>query len=154
MDGFHLGNDVLEHRGLLARKGAPDTFDAESFVGLVKRSQTEPTVKVPVFDRENDRVIPNAAEIAPHHRTLVAEGNYLLLDQTPWHQLADIWAVQVFLDVPADRLRSRLVQRWRDHGLSQVDAERRTAENDLPNALYVQQNSRLNGQYSIRLRSD
>ena len=27
MDGFHLDNEILNARGLLSRKGAPETFD-------------------------------------------------------------------------------------------------------------------------------
>ncbi len=35
MDGFHLDNALLEARGLLARKGAPETFDARGFLHLM-----------------------------------------------------------------------------------------------------------------------
>ena len=34
MDGFHLDNSVLEKRGLLARKGAVETFDGDGFASL------------------------------------------------------------------------------------------------------------------------
>ncbi len=37
MDGFHLDNSVLDARGLRLRKGAPETFDAEGFVRLIRR---------------------------------------------------------------------------------------------------------------------
>ena len=36
MDGFHLDNAVLEARNLLPRKGAPETFDAQGFVRLIR----------------------------------------------------------------------------------------------------------------------
>mgnify|MGYP001085387190 CR=1 FL=1 len=35
MDGFHLDNRILEARGALARKGAPETFDAGGLLRLV-----------------------------------------------------------------------------------------------------------------------
>ncbi len=37
MDGFHLPNNILKQRGLLNIKGAPKTFDADSFVELINR---------------------------------------------------------------------------------------------------------------------
>ena len=33
MDGFHLDNAVLRSRGILDRKGAPESFDADGFAG-------------------------------------------------------------------------------------------------------------------------
>ena len=37
MDGFHLSNVELERLGLADRKGAPETFDADGFVHLLRR---------------------------------------------------------------------------------------------------------------------
>ena len=36
MDGFHLDNATLRQKGLLDRKGAPETFDAKGFVDTVQ----------------------------------------------------------------------------------------------------------------------
>ena len=53
MDGFHLDNLVLAERGLLARKGAPATFDVMGFVHLMKRlTDLEADVAIPTFDRK------------------------------------------------------------------------------------------------------
>ena len=38
MDGFHLDNGLLETRGLLARKGAAETFDLAGFRALLART--------------------------------------------------------------------------------------------------------------------
>jgi pantothenate kinase len=35
--------------------------------------------------------------IAPEHRFLIAEGNYLLLDEAPWLHLADMFDLTVML---------------------------------------------------------
>ena len=37
MDGFHLDNRLLEPRGLLPRKGAPETFDFGGFAATLAR---------------------------------------------------------------------------------------------------------------------
>lgn len=53
MDGFHLPNSVLYERGLLNRKGAPETFDAGSFIKLINRLHEFPTqpIMCPAYDR-------------------------------------------------------------------------------------------------------
>ncbi|MEO0638005.1 MAG: hypothetical protein AAFY73_15370, partial [Pseudomonadota bacterium] len=61
MDGFHLDNRLLEARGLLHRKGAPETFDAEGFVAQTKRLvDSASDVVIPVFDRAQDIAIAGA----------------------------------------------------------------------------------------------
>ena len=54
MDGFHLDNRLLEPRGLLARKGAPETFDFGGFITAIRRVREEPSVFLPVFDRSRE----------------------------------------------------------------------------------------------------
>ncbi len=65
MDGFHLDNAVLDARGLRARKGAPQTFDVDGLEKLVLALGEKDTVSYPLFDREQDRAIPDAGQIGP-----------------------------------------------------------------------------------------
>ncbi len=137
LDGFHLDNRLLSVRGLLPRKGAPETFDAHGFVHLVSRLRTEPEVVCPVFDRSADIAIAGAEAVRPECAYVILEGNYLLFDEEPWRGLGNDWDLSIRLDVPEDELRERLLRRWRDHGLSEGDAVKRCEENDLPNARRV-----------------
>lgn len=142
MDGFHLDNAILKTRGILARKGAPETFDADGFVHMVKRLRAGGDVAIPVFDRARDIAIAGA-EIVPHDcQVILAEGNYLLMDTAPWDQLEPLWDLTVMLDVPMTDLRARLIQRWLSHGLSGPAATRRAESNDIPNAQVVIDHSR------------
>lgn len=137
MDGFHLDNRILEARGLLARKGAPDTFDVEGFAHLIRRLKAEDNVIYPVFNRDIDAAIAGAGSVGPETRTLIVEGNYLLLDKPRWRDLAPLWDLSVYLSVSEDVLRARLMQRWRDQGLNEDAAAAKTDRNDLPNAREV-----------------
>lgn len=134
MDGFHLDNETLRARDMLARKGAPETFDAQGFVELVQRLRTQGEVAYPTFDRANDRTVPSGGTIDAATQVVLIEGNYLLLHAAPWSDLGGIFDISVFLDVPRDVLRARLVQRWLDHGLTKAQAEARAEGNDLRNA--------------------
>lgn len=136
MDGFHLDNRLLDQDGLRARKGAPETFDAEGFVTLIRRLKAGGDVVHPVFDRDLDLAIAGAGRVSAAARIVVVEGNYLLLDRAPWAALAGLWDLSVMLDVPLDELRRRLVQRWRGLGRSPAEVLAHL-ENDLANAEVV-----------------
>lgn len=137
MDGFHLDNSVLEARGLQSRKGAPETFDAFGFQTMISRLRQEDEVVIPVFDRSRDIAVAGARVIGPEARILLVEGNYLLLDQAPWNEIARSWDRTVWINVPLPELEARLIRRWRDHGLNEADARTRALGNDIPNAKLV-----------------
>ena len=134
MDGFHLDNRILDDRGLRARKGAPETFDASGFVAMINRLKSDPEVIYPVFDRTRDIAIAGAARIDPDCDLAVIEGNYLLFDEAPWSKLAALWDLSIRVDVPEDILFDRLVQRWLDHDHTLEQARARADGNDLANA--------------------
>ena len=141
MDGFHFDNSILVERGLLDRKGAPETFDAPGFRALLKRLLSEDEVAIPEFDRGQDQAIMARAMINSDQRTIIVEGNYLFLDEAPWTDLKELWTTGVFLDVPMAELERRLIDRWRLHGLGEAAAKKRALSNDIPNAKRVLANS-------------
>lgn len=141
MDGFHLDNDQLEALGLLDRKGAPETFDAQGFVNLLHRLRCETVVSYPAFDREADRTVPDAGQIEEDTRIVIVEGNYLLLNVPPWASLCDLFDLTIRLDVSKEDLETRLVQRWLDHGMALDQARARALGNDMTNAEFVVNNS-------------
>ena len=151
MDGFHLDNATLEELGLLHRKGAPQTFDAAGFVRLVRALREQGSVLFPTFDRDNDRTVPHGGRIDGATRFVLIEGNYLLLRSAPWSDLEALLDLTLYLDVPRNVLKSRLVSRWRRHGLSAEQAEARAEGNDLKNMEIVQECS---GRADFLVRED
>lgn len=142
MDGFHLDNRLLEPRGLLPRKGAPETFDFGGFAATLARVRSEPSVILPVFDRTREIAIAGAAEIGLETRIVVVEGNYLVLDEDPWRALAPLWDYTVFLDVAFSELERRLVARWLGYGYAPEEARIKAMGNDIPNARRVIRHAR------------
>lgn len=142
MDGYHLDNRILEQRGLLPRKGAPETFDAHGFCEAVTQLRSSTRVRYfPSFDRALDLAVANTTAIGPDTQIIVVEGNYLLLDQSPWRDLRKVFDLTIFVAPPVGVLRARLQQRWIDHGLSSEAARLRASGNDIPNAELVLANS-------------
>lgn len=137
MDGYHYDDMLLEARGHRDRKGAPHTYDLDGFRVMLERLALDDgrTVVVPVFDRSIEIARAGAMEIPATVRLIIAEGNYLLLNQPGWSDLAGCFDLSVFVDVPEASLRERLAARWA--GMD-VDLARRKMEgNDLPNMRLV-----------------
>jgi pantothenate kinase len=117
MDGFHLANVELARLGRAGRKGAPDTFDSYGYVSLLKRLRTQARdeiVYAPEFRREIEEPIAGAIPIFYSAKLLIAEGNYLALDQGGWRQVAaqldEIWYVEVDNALRQERLVARHMQ--------------------------------------------
>ncbi|MBF9030058.1 hypothetical protein HKCCE3408_06600 [Rhodobacterales bacterium HKCCE3408] len=142
MDGFHLDNRIIEPRGLLPRKGAPETFDVAGFAALVRRIAAGETVYYPVFDRTRDIAIAGAGMVDDTTDIVLAEGNYLALDREPWTGLAPLWDLTIWIDAAEDDLVARLVDRWLAEGLPPAAAKARAMGNDVPNAMLVRENRR------------
>lgn len=135
MDGFHMRQSKLEALGLAALKGAPQTFEAAAFIAFLGRLKTaDGPVAGPGYSRAIEEVVEDAYHVAPETRVLVAEGNYLLLDDPPWTRARDLIDLAVFLRVPRERVRARLLARHAEHGLFTQDHIRAHVEAvDLPN---------------------
>ena len=142
MDGFHMDNGILQHRGLLARKGAPETFDVRGFsdiVAAVRKADQE--VLAPVFDRSREIAIASARAISPDTRFILAEGNYLLLNEEPWARLKNSFDFSIFVGPSVEVLEQRLRDRWVGYGLDEAGIIAKLYENDLPNGKRVVENS-------------
>ncbi len=138
MDGFHLDNLQLDLLNLRARKGAPETFDFDGFIAILRRLKSiDSPVYYPVFDRSLDKAIAGAGAVLPGTDVVIVEGNYLLLNEAPWIELAQLFDRSIYLQTPFDVLEKRLVQRWLDHGHTEAEARERALSNDIPNAKRV-----------------
>ncbi|MBW6422010.1 nucleoside triphosphate hydrolase [Rhizobium sp. XQZ8] len=143
MDGFHMDNGILEARGLLRRKGAPETFDVRGFADVLRAvRQGDEEVLVPVFDRSREIAIASARPVSPETHIVLAEGNYLLIDQAPWSRLFEMFDLTIFVGPEEDVLRERLLARWIHFGLDEAAIAWKLDGNDLPNGRFIIANSR------------
>lgn len=140
MDGFHLGNAVIEGTPLRRRKGAIDTFDAGGYLSLLRRlvRRDEPVVYAPEFRRTLDEPVAASIPVPAEVPLVITEGNYLLAEQEPWKevraQLDEVW----FVDTPQELRLRRLVARHVSFGMDPVAAEAWAAGPDEANARLIQ----------------
>ncbi|KQV20774.1 nucleoside triphosphate hydrolase [Rhizobium sp. Root1203] len=143
MDGFHMDNAILIERGMLARKGIPESFDVRGFLDIIRAVQlADQEVLVPVFDRSREIAIASARAVSPDHRFIIVEGNYLLFDQGKWAELDGVFDYSIMLAPPIEVLEERLWARWRGYKLTEEAASAKVYGNDLPNGRLILGNRR------------
>jgi pantothenate kinase len=140
MDGFHLGNAIIDGTPLRQRKGAIDTFDAGGYLSLLRRlvRRDEPVVYAPEFRRTIDEPVAASIAIPADVPLVITEGNYLLAEQEPWKevraQLDEVW----FVDTPQALRLSRLVERHTSFGMDRAAAVAWANGPDEANAVLIQ----------------
>lgn len=118
MDGFHMLHRKLEELGTVKDKGAPHTFEGGAFAEFLSTLKSaEGPVSGPGYSRAIEDVVQNAFIVPAAVRLLVVEGNYLLLATAPWWQIKPLLDLAVFIDVPRDKVKARLLKRHAEHGL-------------------------------------
>ncbi|KAL7417028.1 P-loop containing nucleoside triphosphate hydrolase protein [Mrakia frigida] len=151
MDGWHctraeldLFEDPAEAR---RRRGAHHTFNSTSFLTFLSSLRVQPTpdsapLHFPTFSHELKDPSPSPFPIYAHNKIVVIEGLYLFLDLPPWNQSKDWWSLKIWLDVPAEMARTRLVNRHLQTGIeaSSEDAERRVDGSDMLNGEAIKDN--------------
>ena len=140
MDGFHLANATLDRLGIHDRKGAIETFDGWGFVALLGRllAERDHPVYAPSFERTVDEGIAGEVAIPAGIEIVVAEGNYLLVDQEPWNRIPALLAESWFCETPADERLARLVDRHTRHGRTPEAALAWASSVDGANALLIE----------------
>ena len=140
MDGFHLGNAIIDGTPLRRRKGAPDTFDVGGYLSLLQRlaRRDEDVVYAPDFRRTIDEPVAASLAIPATVPVIITEGNYLLNADPRWQQvraqLDEVW----FIDTPHDVRLARLVERHMFYGMDRAAAEAWANGPDAANARLIE----------------
>ncbi|MFO6298171.1 nucleoside/nucleotide kinase family protein [Rahnella selenatireducens] len=134
MDGFHHRNRWLEEHNLRQRKGMPETFDIAGLHDALLALR-EPGSYWPEYSRTLHEPVEKAISVtAP---LLIVEGNWLLLNEEGWRQLAQFCDISVFIRASPDVLRGRLIERKIRGGLTPAQAGDFYESTDGPNVARV-----------------
>ncbi|MFE5838415.1 nucleoside/nucleotide kinase family protein [Arthrobacter sp. NPDC056493] len=140
MDGFHLGNAIIDGTPLRQRKGAPDTFDVGGYLSLLQRlaRRDEDVVYAPDFRRAIDEPVAASLAVPAAVPIIITEGNYLLNDGPRWRQvraqLDEVW----FIDTPHELRLARLIERHVVFGMDRAAAEAWANGPDAANARLIE----------------
>lgn len=116
-DGFLLPNAELERRGILHRKGFPESYDAGHLlrvVGDVKAGA--PVVEAPVYSHLTYDVVPDESIEIRQPDILIVEGLNVLQTGTPRDGdrvfVSDFFDFSIYVDADVELIRSWYVERF------------------------------------------
>ena len=109
-DGFLLPNAELERRGLMERKGFPESYDRRAllrFVSQIKSGAAE--VSANVYSHLSYDIVPDHHTVVKRPDVLIVEGLNVLQPATAGHRLAvsDLFDFTIYVDA-----RTSDIARW------------------------------------------
>jgi pantothenate kinase len=125
MDGFHRRQEyLLSHEtaryGKIVKmvdiKGAPITFDLEKLTAAIKKVASGEICGWPSYDRHLHNPVEDTYTVKSD--IVILEGNYLLLDEDGWRDLAGFADYTIKVIANEDFLRERLIDRKAKSGNS------------------------------------
>ncbi|TFC93733.1 nucleoside/nucleotide kinase family protein [Cryobacterium sinapicolor] len=151
MDGYHLPQARLVELGRRDRMGAPDTFDVDGFLALLRLLRSaRGTVVAPGFDREVEEPTPGAVAIGRERSLVVVEGNYLLHDEGGWAAARPLLDLTLFVGLERGIRLGRLVARHERFGKTAAQARAWALGPDEANARLIER-TRGQADHEIRL---
>ena len=108
-DGFLYPNATLQEKGIMDRKGFPESYDMErliQFLNEVKSGKKE--IKVPVYSHSVYDIVPDQFELIEQPDILIVEGiNTLQLPQNQQIYVSDFFDFSLFVDANPE-----LIEQW------------------------------------------
>lgn len=118
-DGFLYPNAELERRGILNRKGFPESYDAKSLMALLSAAKSgQKTLNVPVYSHHFYDVIPNEVQTIHEPDILIVEGvNVLQVNSNRLLQkrrvfVSDFFDYSIYVDAAESDLLSWYLERF------------------------------------------
>jgi type I pantothenate kinase len=118
-DGFLLPNAELQRRGLMERKGFPESYDGSAIVKFLSRVKSgERHVTAPVYSHLVYDIVPGESIEVDRPDILIFEGLNVLqpprlqIDRHPGSVVSDFFDFSIFLDADETLLRQWYVERF------------------------------------------
>jgi len=113
-DGFLLPNRVLTERGLMARKGFPESYDLPRLLQVLADVKAgRPEVEAPVYSHLSYDVVPGRVQVIRQPDVLVVEGlNVLQQGPRDRGSVSDYFDFSIYLDADEADIERWYVQRF------------------------------------------
>jgi type I pantothenate kinase len=118
-DGFLYPNHVLEERGLMQRKGFPESYDLRALIQFVSDVKAGlPNVQAPIYSHLSYDIVPDRVQIVDQPHIMIIEGLNVLQtgDGTPSHKLrvfvSDFFDFTMYVDARVEDVRQWYIKRF------------------------------------------
>jgi type I pantothenate kinase len=114
-DGFLLPNAELERRGIMDRKGFPESYDRRALLDFLTAVKSgEPEVRAPVYSHVRYDIIPDAHITVRRPDVVIVEGLNVLQPPPSRNDVAvsDLFDFSIYVDADADHIAQWYVDRF------------------------------------------
>ena len=108
-DGFLYPNHVLEERGLMKRKGFPESYDTAALVAFLSAlKRGEPEVSAPVYSHVRYDILDGEEQVVRSPDVVIVEGlNVLQTSRGVTRHVSDFFDFSIYVDA-----EERDIERW------------------------------------------
>ena len=118
-DGFLYSNRVLEERGLMGRKGFPESYDLRALIQFASAVKSGlPTARAPVYSHLHYDIMPDQFQVVYQPDIMIIEGLNVLQtwDDEPAHKprvfVSDFFDFTIYVDADVQDIREWYIERF------------------------------------------
>ena len=117
-DGFLFPNRVLESKGLMGRKGFPESYDVRRLLQFMADLKAgRPEVTAPVYSHQVYDVVPDETQVVRGPDIMIVEGLNVLQTgdghrSSPRNFVSDFFDFSIYVDAEEDHVRQWYVERF------------------------------------------
>ncbi|MBE9913574.1 type I pantothenate kinase [Paenibacillus donghaensis] len=113
-DGFLYPNDVLEAKGIMNRKGFPESYDINKLMHFISSVKSgEPALHVPVYSHLTYDVLNDRTQLVDQPDILIVEGiNVLQVNTQEPTFVSDFFDFSIYIDADEHDIRNWYIERF------------------------------------------
>lgn len=113
-DGFLHPNAVLAERGIMDRKGFPESYDTRALLRFLRDVKSgEPEVRAPVYDHLHYDIVPDESVVVRRPDIVIVEGlNVLQVDREGTEFVSDYFDFSIYVDADEADIENWYVERF------------------------------------------
>lgn len=113
-DGFLYPNAVLQERGIMDRKGFPESYDTRALLAFLRAVKSgQPEVRAPVYDHLQYDILDGESVVVRQPDIVIVEGlNVLQVDREGTEFVSDYFDFSIYVDAEEAHIEEWYVQRF------------------------------------------
>ena len=113
-DGFLYPNAVLEERGIMNRKGFPESYDTRQLLAFLRSIKSgAPEARAPVYSHVVYDIVPGQETVVRQPDIVILEGlNVLQVGESPKEFVSDYFDFSIYIDADEKDIQSWYVSRF------------------------------------------